>query len=444
MTGDIPARRAQAEATGLAVIACENLAPYLDADGADATTQADLDLACLQPIPPTGEMGIEALEIGFGEPDGVLTFDDVAPLDLLDNNRIPADCTFDAVVVDQTMPAAGCVLLIFVFVDDEAPVTLDSDAGLASIESGGASDFTCNIDGELAGHDYDCSDASVLDGDGVVVFHVLNASFADGASPLVRAVQEAVEVATTINISDEFRFDEDADSDGISFASDNCPFHNNPAQTNTDGDPLSTPGVVIADATRPMSDAVGDVCDFDDDNDGFPDEVEVELRPFDLYHLLCLQATEDTNPLLADTDGDLFIDFAECILDANPLDPSARPAPPAVDSDGDGLDDTFEDGEDFSSLDPDTDDDGLNDGLEYMKYATSPLTADTDGDGCDDAREAASLDANTTVNSQDLFIVANNFAQPSRPNIDTTKNGAINSGDLLLVAGRFVPVPCGG
>jgi Thrombospondin type 3 repeat len=49
---------------------------------------------------------------------------------------------------------------------------------------------------------------------------------------------------------------EDADHDGILDSFDNCPAVANPDQLNTDGD------------------AEGDACDADDDNDGFPDEVD--------------------------------------------------------------------------------------------------------------------------------------------------------------------------
>jgi hypothetical protein len=50
--------------------------------------------------------------------------------------------------------------------------------------------------------------------------------------------------------------DIDGDSDGVSDAIDNCPSDYNPAQTDTDGDGL------------------GNVCDDDDDNDEFTDEIE--------------------------------------------------------------------------------------------------------------------------------------------------------------------------
>jgi putative hemolysin len=53
--------------------------------------------------------------------------------------------------------------------------------------------------------------------------------------------------------------DIDSDGDGVADAVDNCPSDHNPTQTDTDGDGL------------------GDVCDDDDDNDGFDDTIESYL-----------------------------------------------------------------------------------------------------------------------------------------------------------------------
>ncbi|MCK4705380.1 MAG: S8 family serine peptidase, partial [Gammaproteobacteria bacterium] len=63
----------------------------------------------------------------------------------------------------------------------------------------------------------------------------------------------------------------DADTDGVCDAVDNCPLISNVLQTDTDFD------------------AIGDVCDNDDDNDGLSDADE---------------AIYGTDPLLSDTDGD--------------------------------------------------------------------------------------------------------------------------------------------
>ncbi|AOW79417.1 calcium-binding protein [Halodesulfurarchaeum formicicum] len=57
------------------------------------------------------------------------------------------------------------------------------------------------------------------------------------------------------------------------------------------------------------------------------------------------------------------------------------------DRDGDGLQNSQEIGGPTDFRDPDTDDDGLEDGPEVTKFGTDPTRKDTDGDGIDDARE---------------------------------------------------------
>jgi hypothetical protein len=63
----------------------------------------------------------------------------------------------------------------------------------------------------------------------------------------------------------------DADKDGVpNDGTDNCPSVWNPTQTNTDV-ALQAAGASV------VGDAQGDVCDSDDDNDGFSDAVEAHL-----------------------------------------------------------------------------------------------------------------------------------------------------------------------
>lgn len=59
----------------------------------------------------------------------------------------------------------------------------------------------------------------------------------------------------------------------------------------------------------------------------------------------------------------------------------------AIDSDGDGLNDTREKELEIDPTDTDTDDDGLLDGEEVNEYGTDPTVADTDGDGLEDGEE---------------------------------------------------------
>jgi outer membrane protein OmpA-like peptidoglycan-associated protein len=87
-----------------------------------------------------------------------------------------------------------------------------------------------------------------------------------------------------------------------------------------------------------------------------------------------------TNPYNPDTDNDGLNDGEE--VNTYKTDPLK------ADTDGDGL----KDGEEVMKYktDPskaDSDGDGLNDGDEVMKYKTDPLKADTDGDGLNDGDE---------------------------------------------------------
>ena len=219
-------------------------------------------------------------------------------------------------------------------------------------------------------------------------------------------------------------------------AVDNCPTVPNAAQLNIDA--AATPdGAFAADATVAMSDALGDACDPDDDNDGLPDSMETGLTLAGGSPPLCA-ATADTDPLKRDSDGDRVLDGAECMLGSDPMNAASLPAAGA-DSDRDGLPDAFETAIGTNPVLPDTDGDGISDGTEYRGYGTSPLLADSDADGCADGREISSINGDHTVSSTDLFIVASNFGNATQAVPDINKDGKINSSDLRLVARNFGP-----
>ena len=413
-----------------------------------ATTVQDLDAACLQSVLPVGEYSIDSLAFALGNIFGALTQADIAPLDALDANRIDASCTHTAVVVQAMKPADGCTLVVFGFVEDEKPVTMDIPTGFTLLESGGPSDFVCADAGVNLGQDDDCaivqSPPSILR-DGVVVFHLLTSPTAvNGGSGFVGVDQENVVQSAQVFFSSATRLAPDADGDGVQVASDNCPLHANPTQVNTDAAPLVTPGAPN-DVSRPNGDIVGDTCDNDDDNDAILDPIEGQMGgvPSPPTDPPCPASTAATNPLLADTDSDLVVDRAECLLGSDPANASSRPPKPAIDHDGDGLSNAFETAQGFDPFDADADDDTISDGVEHRGYGTSPTSADTDGDGCADGTEIAALDGDTIVGAADLAIVAMRFNRTDRPNIDVNKNGIINAIDLLLVARNFNPSPCG-
>jgi len=114
---------------------------------------------------------------------------------------------------------------------------------------------------------------------------------------------------------------EDTDGDGIKDQQDNCPNDENADQGDVDGD------------------AIGDVCDEDNDNDGLPDSFE--QRYFDC--LTCANPNDDSdgdgltniqefqlydglNPTSADSDGDGVGDKEEIDAGSDPLDPNSKPS----------------------------------------------------------------------------------------------------------------------
>lgn len=239
----------------------------------------------------------------------------------------------------------------------------------------------------------------------------------------------------------------DAECDTILDAADNCPEAPNAAQQNADGNfiDLHVYGKLFDDVTVANSDGVGDACDPDADNDGLPDLTEQYIAPGQANHALCPSATANTNPLLADSDGDLYIDGAECTMGTDPASAASRPPSfyATGDTDHDGLPDTLETSLGTDPTKPDTDGDKLNDGVEYFFYGTDPLTTNTDGDLCSDAREAASVNADTKVNSTDQLIVAKAFGPKTGPNyapdFDINKDAIINSTDELIQAKVYGP-----
>jgi hypothetical protein len=191
---------------------------------------------------------------------------------------------------------------------------------------------------------------------------------------------------------------DDTDFDTIANTSDNCPTIAGASQTNTDAAAILTPSLP-ADDTIAMSDPHGDLCDPDDDNDYLFDTQEAAGAP-------CASATGATNPLVADTDGDRWIDGAECAIGSNPNSSASRPTTlgqgtpgvcpetPDHDDDGDRLKNSFELVLGTDRCDSDTDNDGVSDGTEYGGYGTSPFVLDSDGDGFRDCREIGDVNGN--------------------------------------------------
>ncbi|MFA5943990.1 MAG: hypothetical protein WC876_05945 [Candidatus Thermoplasmatota archaeon] len=120
------------------------------------------------------------------------------------------------------------------------------------------------------------------------------------------------------------------------------------------------------DANEPTADFI------DTDDDGLADEAEARI------------GSDESD---ADSDDDGWLDGLEAQAGSDPLDPASMP----VDSDGDGLPDTYEstyfgDLAQDSAADPDAD--GCSNLREALR-GTDPSNPDSDGDGVDDCDEMA-------------------------------------------------------
>ncbi len=212
----------------------------------------------------------------------------------------------------------------------------------------------------------------------------------------------------------------DADCDAIADAADSCPSHYNPGQQNTDRNFLDLAGKLYDDVTQPNSDSAGDACDSDDDNDGRSDGDEIG-------GIGCGGAV--TNALDADSDGDNYLDGAECVIGTNPAAGAAglasRPTNaqcgPSTDADGDRLV-TFR---------------------EVCFYNTDPASTNSDGDACNDGREVGSINGDIFVNVVDLQQIATEMGVYALPgsvvkvNFDITRDGNINVPDLQQAAAQM-------
>ena len=100
---------------------------------------------------------------------------------------------------------------------------------------------------------------------------------------------------------------------------------------------------------------------------------------------------------------------------------------PGDDTDGDGLLDAAEPENGTSGSDPDSDDDGVEDGDEVGVYLTDPMTGDSDGDGCPDGRE---LGTNQVTGGLRYPLNSWDYFNPSHDGLNRVD-------DILLVVGQY-------
>jgi hypothetical protein len=130
----------------------------------------------------------------------------------------------------------------------------------------------------------------------------------------------------------------DIDSDNIADEKDNCVDVFNPNQLDFDGD------------------KIGDLCDFDDDNDDFPDDIDSHpLNPQEYNDL-------DNDGIGDNSDNDIDGDGVDNSQDHYPYDPNEK-----WDTDSDGIP---------NGVDSDDDGDGWDDSVD--PFDLSPVTSLTD------------------------------------------------------------------
>jgi len=233
---------------------------------------------------------------------------------------------------------------------------------------------------------------------------------AEGMHAAGNQIQAAANAAATDN-----------DADDVGDAIDNCAGASNPGQENGDRNFVdNSPPYSSAtdDRTWPMSDGQGDACDGDDDNDGLSDADEISGTG-------CGGIV--TDGALRDTDGDRYLDGAECARGSDPASALSFPSPASCGAAGD------------------QDGDRLSDRVETCFYATSVASTDTDGDrtldGGTDGCEVVSVNGDRLVNSGDQGMLATGVAGSVayHVNIDLNKDGTLNSGDQGLMASFIVP-----
>ena len=179
--------------------------------------------------------------------------------------------------------------------------------------------------------------------------------------------------------------DDDDDGDGIptldegdgDFDGDGVPDH---LDTDADDDGIgdAVEGLVDTDG-----DGAADAYDTDSDDDGFSDALEGadDLDGDGTPNYVDLDVDGDGTPDEVEGDGDVDEDGVP-----NWLDPDDSDGPTA-DPDEDGLSNAEEVDLGTDPYDADSDDDGLDDGIEVHETGTEPTDADTDGDGLLDGAE---------------------------------------------------------
>ncbi|MFD2552652.1 HYR domain-containing protein [Bizionia sediminis] len=216
-------------------VAAENLTIFLNDQGFASITTADIDSGSFDNCVFTLSLSQTEFNCSHLGVNTIL-------LTATDTSGNSSTAAAEVTVLDLTSP-----------VINSQDITIELDAaGQASITVAdidtGSFDTCSNITTELDQYSFGCSDEGVNQ----VLYTVTDAS-GNTATVIVNVTVENNFIDSNADgVKDNCGADDD--NDGVPDTEDNCPFANNPNQSDND------------------MDGIGDACDDDDDNDGVPDE----------------------------------------------------------------------------------------------------------------------------------------------------------------------------
>ena len=223
-------------------------------------------------------------------------------------------------------------------------------------------------------------------------------------STKITAIQPANRLYTQGMISTMFFVsDTDLDSDGIGDSYDNCPGLANPDQLDTDGDSL------------------GNLCDLDDDNDNWLDEIEITCGsdPVDIDSFPRDNDNDGQADCIdTDDDNDGWSDQEEIACNSDPFDSNITP----LDTDLDGISDCEDTDDDNDGW---LDEEELNCNSDPLDSAIKPLDTDNDGiSNCDDKDD----DNDGWMDEEEIICGSDPLNEALYP-IDTDNDGLSNCYD---------------
>jgi adhesin/invasin len=189
----LSAPTAHADTTGLVVVPCELIADAIDGSTTDAATSAaEYTKVCGASggAPVLAQADLAALALAIGDKAMPLTKSDFATIAPLGGNQINSACK--AAAMTNVLLSIGCTLDVFVFVNQQLPVTFTTTTGLA---------FVANTPACGVGGDPDCDPAGVVaNTDGVVVTGLINVNRVAGDVGTITATQNNVDQQADINV----------------------------------------------------------------------------------------------------------------------------------------------------------------------------------------------------------------------------------------------------